>query len=135
MFETPILLIIFNRPGTTRLVFEVIRQQKPEYLYVAADGPRSGREDDIEKCKAAREIIKVDWECELHTLYREQNLGCGRGPADAITWFFNNVEQGIILEDDSVPHPDFFKYCSELLEVYKDNDKIKVIGSANFQNG
>lgn len=135
MFETPILFIIFNRPDTTNQVFEAIKKQKPKYLYVAADGPRPGNLNDFDKCKAARDIIKVDWECELKTLYRDENLGCGKGPADAISWFFKDVNQGIILEDDSVPHHDFFDYCSELLKLYEENHTVKTIGSANFQNG
>lgn len=132
-FDTPVLLIIFNRPEKTKRVFEAIKKQKPKFLYVAADGPRPGNIEDFEKCKAAREVIQVDWDCEFHTQYRDENRGCGKGPAEAITWFFENVEHGIILEDDSVPHTDFFVYCSELLYKYKDVKDIKVIGSANFQ--
>lgn len=132
-FNTPVLLIIFNRPDKTKRVFDEIKKQKPRYFYVAADGPRPENTDDIEKCKAARGVIQVDWDCEFHTLYRDENRGCGKGPAEAITWFFENVEHGIILEDDSVPHVDFFVYCSELLDKYRDAKDIKVIGSANFQ--
>jgi hypothetical protein len=132
MFETPILLIIFNRPETTRRVFEVIRQQKPMHFYVAADGPRHDRNDDIEKCKAAREVINVDWECEFQTLYRTENRGCGHGPAEAITWFFNNVEQGIILEDDIIPDTSFFNYCAELLIRFKDDERVAMISGINL---
>ncbi len=134
-FDTPVLLIIFNRPETTRRVFDTIRQQKPKYFFVAADGPRPDREADIEKCKSAREIIKVDWVCELKTLYLDKNLGCGRGPANAITWFFSQVEEGIILEDDCLPHPDFFMYCSELLDRFRNAEEIFFIGGTNFQKG
>lgn len=135
MFSTPILLVIFNRPETTRRVFESIRQQKPKYLFVAADGPRPERVDDIEKCKAARNIIKPDWDCELYTLFRDNNLGCGKGPSQAITWFFSQVEEGIILEDDCVPNPDFFQYCTQLLDHFRDNERISFIGGTNFQRG
>ena len=133
-FYTPVLLIIFNRPDTTRQVFEVIRQIKPKFLFVAADGPRPGREDDIEKCKAARKIINVDWECELITLYRNENLGCGKGPVDAISWFFKNIDQGIILEDDVLPHHSFFPFCQELLLRFKDDKRVAMIGGLNFLN-
>ena len=132
MFNTPILLLIFNRPETTRQVFEVIRQQRPKYLYVAADGPRPGRENDVLNCAAARAIIKTDWDCELHTHYRDQNLGCGRGPAKAITWFFQNVEQGIIIEDDVIPDNTFFSFCAELLEKYKNDQRIAMISGINL---
>lgn len=131
MFDTPILLIIFNRPDTTRQVFKIIRQQKPKYLYVAADGPRPGNQDDIKKCKAAREVINVDWNCELNTLFRDNNRGCGYGPAEAITWFFNHVEAGIILEDDCLPAKSFFQYCKQLLDKYQANEKVFMISGFN----
>lgn len=132
MFETPVLLIIFNRPDTTRRVFEVIRQQKPKYLFVAADGPRLDHPEDEGKCSAARNEINVDWDCELKTLYRTENRGCGLGPSEAITWFFENVDQGIILEDDVIPHPSFFKYCSELLLRFNNDQRISMISGINL---
>jgi hypothetical protein len=135
MFETPILLIIFNRPDETERVFNVIRKQKPRQFFVAADGPRAGVVEDITKCKAAREKIKVTWECDFQSLYHEENLGCGLGPSDAISWFFSHVDKGIILEDDCMPHADFFQYCSDLLNLYELNEKIFFIGGTNFQKG
>ncbi len=137
MFKTPILFLIFNRPEVTSRVFEEIKKQKPKYLFVAADGPRSNFEEDIEKCKICREIVlnNIDWDCEVKTLFRDDNLGCGRGVSQAISWFFENVEQGIILEDDCLPHPDFFRYCETLLNKYKDDENVFAISGDNFQNG
>ena len=136
MYNIPILFIIFNRLDTTEQVFEQIRKQKPKYLYIAADGPRKDREDDNENCKKTRAIIdRIDWDCELKTLFREENLGCGKAVSGAITWFFENVEMGIILEDDCLPHEDFFPYCEELLIKYKYNKEVKMISGDNFQNG
>lgn len=127
-FNVPILFIIFNRPDTSRQTFNEIRKQKPKTLFVAADGPRSNRPDDKEKCAETRDLIKqIDWECNLKTYFRKDNIGCARNVAEAITWFFNEVEYGIILEDDIIPHPDFFPYCAELLERYKDNPQIAAI--------
>lgn len=98
------------------------------------DGAREGNTADIEKCKAVRAIFEepLDWKCEFHTNYPTVNLGCGPGPAAGITWFFEHVEQGVIFEDDAVPAPDFFGYAEELLERYKNNDSIKVIGSMHL---
>ncbi|MDD4829857.1 MAG: nucleotide-diphospho-sugar transferase, partial [Bacteroidales bacterium] len=136
MYNIPILFIIFNRLDTTEQVFEQIRKQKPKYLYIAADGPRKDREDDNENCKKTRAIIdRINWDCELKTLFREENLGCGKAVSGAITWFFENVEMGIILEDDCLPHEDFFPYCEELLIKYKYNKEVKMISGDNFQNG
>ncbi len=134
--ETPILFLIFNRPDTTHRVFDEIKQQQPKYLYVAADGPRNNRKNEFEYCEQTRAIIEeIDWDCDVKTLFRDHNLGCGKAVSSAITWFFENVEQGIILEDDCLPHPDFFKYCEELLDLYKDNEGVMLISGDNFQKG
>jgi hypothetical protein len=136
MFETPILFLIFNRSDVTQKVFDQIKQIKPKYLFVAADGPRDHKPDDQIKCRETRAIIdQVDWDCQVETLFREQNLGCGPAVASAISWFFDRVEAGIILEDDCFPNLSFFPYCAELLEKYKDNHQVKFIGGNNFQNG
>ncbi len=133
MFETPILFIVFNRPDTTQQVFNVIKRIKPKYLFVAADGPRPDVPADIEKCKRTRLIVEqVDWDCEIKTLFRDQNKGCGRGPAEAITWFFEYVDEGIILEDDCVPHIEFFKFIPLMLEKYRNESRIFLIIGTNF---
>jgi len=127
-FSTPILFIIFNRPDTTQQVFNAIRQAKPKHLFVAADGPRCNHAGEAEKCETVRAIVRqVDWDCEVKTLFRDENLGCGRAVSSAITWFFDHVEEGIILEDDCLPHPSFFSYCQELLEYYRHNDMVMLI--------
>lgn len=134
MYETPILFIIFNRPAETQKVFDAIRKQKPKRFFIAADGPRVNHEEDITLCKATRVIInQIDWECEIKTLFSEINLGCGLAPATAITWFFEHVEYGIILEDDCVPNTSFFSYCTDLLEKYKSTQEIKMISGTSFQ--
>lgn len=134
--ETPVLLIVFNRPDTTEKVFGAIRDAKPKYLYIAADSPRSGNPDDVEKCRRTLDIVEnIDWDCEIQRLYSKSNLGCGKGPWHAITWFFSQVEEGIILEDDCLPHPDFFKFCSELLLRYRHNESVLSITGSNFQDG
>lgn len=134
--NTPILMVIFNRPETTRLVFEEIRKVRPARLYVAADGPRSHVPTDRERSDKAKEIINaVDWPCEIKTLFREENLGCGKGVSSAITWFFQHEEKGIILEDDCLPSQSFFWYCEELLDRYRDDNRVMHIGGNNFQAG
>lgn len=119
MFETPILFLIFNRIDTASRVFEEIKKQKPKFLYIAADGARKHIDGEYEKCRKTREIIinNIDWDCEVKTLFRDENFGCGLAVSEAITWFFENVEQGIILEDDCLPHFSFFKYCEDLFHV------------------
>jgi hypothetical protein len=134
MFDTPILFLIFNRPDPTKLVFEEIRKLKPKSLYIAADGPREGNSNDIAKCAQTRKLVEtIDWNCEVKRLYRDENLGCGKAISSAITWFFDIVEMGIILEDDCLPHPHFFAFCETMLKKYKDIDSIKFIGGTNYQ--
>ena len=137
MFNTPILFLIFNRPEVTYKVFQEIKNQKPKFLFIAADGPRNKVDADIRKCKETREIVLegIDWDCEVKTLFRKKNLGCGKAVSSAINWFFENVEQGIILEDDCLPNPSFFNFCEELLHKYKDEEQIYTISGDNFQNG
>lgn len=136
-FETPILFLVFNRPETTRIVFEEIKKLKPKFLFIAADGARTHILAEAEKCKETRDFIleSIDWNCEIKTFFRKENLGCGLAVSQAITWFFEHVEQGIILEDDCLPHPSFFSFCEELLEKYKLEDRIFGISGNNFQNG
>lgn len=136
MFNTPILFIIFNRPDTTVKVFQEIRRAKPRQLFIAADGPREENIDDVKKCNEARKVaFQVDWDCEVKTLFHNKNRGCGVAPAENITWFFEHVEQGIILEDDCLPHPSFFRFCEDMLLFYKNNFKISQISGDNFQHG
>lgn len=133
MFKIPILLIVFNRPETTRMVFDKIRQIKPAKLFIAADGPRKNRPEDIENCKKVREIIKkIDWTCQIKTLFRDENLGCNIGVSSAISWLFQHEDEGIILEDDCVPDISFFEYCRQLLEFYKNDTRIMHISGNNF---
>lgn len=131
----PILFLVFNRPHTTQRVFEAIRQARPPRLYVAADGPRANREGEVEKVKQVRKIVtQVDWPCEVKILFREKNLGCKTAVSSAISWFFEHEERGIILEDDCLPHLDFFRFCEELLEYYADDNRVWVITGNNFQD-
>ncbi|NJK84271.1 MAG: hypothetical protein HC912_11250 [Saprospiraceae bacterium] len=93
MLRTPVLFLVFNRPEPTQRVFERIREARPKQLFIAADGPREGKEGEKEKTEAVRKFIlnAVDWDCEVKTLFREKNLGCGQAVSQAITWFFEHV--------------------------------------------
>jgi len=137
VLNTAVLFLVFNRLDTTKQVFEAIRQAKPPRLYVAADGARANKEGEADKVQAVRDYImqNIDWKCEVRTLFREENLGCKYAVSGAITWFFENEEQGIILEDDCLPSQSFFLFCEELLERYKDDMRVGQITGDNFQNG
>jgi hypothetical protein len=134
-FSTAILLVIFNRPYTTSKVFETIKRIKPKKLYIAGDGPRENFKNDFVKVNEAREIAtNVDWKCDVKTLFSKKNLGCKAGVSKGISWFFEHEEYGIILEDDCVPHKDFFLFCENLLNYYLNDNKVFSITGNNFQN-
>ncbi len=136
LFNTPILFIIFKRLETTQLVFEAIRKVKPSRLFVAANAPRAQVGGEAERCQETRNILQlVDWNCDVQTLFREEYLEVKLSISSAISWFFENVEEGIILEDDCLPSQSFFSFCQNLLKKYKDDNRIWQIGGCNFQNG
>jgi len=128
-----VLFLVFNRPDLTVRVFQEIRAARPDRLFIAADGPRADRSDDEGLCIETRSIVtQIDWPCEVHTLFRDKNLGCKRAVSSAITWFFQHVEEGIILEDDCLPVNSFFGFCAELLKRYRMEERIMMISGDNF---
>jgi hypothetical protein len=132
--DTPVALIVFNRPELTARVFERIRRARPRRLFVIADGPRTPAE--AAPCQAARQVTEgVDWPCEVQRDYAEKNLGCGRRPATGIDWVFSQVEEAILLEDDCVPSDSFFRFCETLLAHYRDEPRVMHISGNNFQGG
>jgi hypothetical protein len=134
--QSPVLFLVFNRPDHTARAFEAIRAARPPRLYVAADGPRQDRAGESEACVEVRRIATaVDWECEVRTLFRTANLGCGRAVSEGVDWFFGVEEEGIVLEDDCIAGPDFFRFCDALLERYRDDARVWAITGNNFQDG
>ena len=129
--KIPVLFIIFNRLDLALRTLAAIRDYAPDELYIAADGWRTDEEKPV--CEQVRSAVleAVTWTCQVHTLFQEKNLGCGQGPATAITWFFDNVPYGIILEDDNVPSSDAFRVCEELLPRYEKDGRIKMINLSN----
>ncbi len=138
MLDTSVLLICFNRPDHIRQVLERILEQRPGNLYIFQDHWREGRADEERLCEEVKaeieKFISISTEIKLHYCTPDHNLGCGPGPMTALDWFFSENEMGIILEDDAVPHPDFFGYCEELLTRYKDDEDVRAIGSMHLDN-
>jgi hypothetical protein len=133
MVSTPIAIIIFNRPDCTLEVLKAIAAAKPSKLFVIADGPRPSRPEDEEKCAATRALVdRFDWECDVIKDYSDKNLGCKYRPESGIDGVFRQIESAIILEDDCLPHPSFFPYCEELLEHYRTDPRVMMIGGYNF---
>jgi hypothetical protein len=136
MSDTPVALIVFNRPAVTERVFREIARARPRRLLLIADGARHDRSGEAEKCGATRAIVeRVDWDCEVLKNYSDVNLGCGRRLATGIQWVFEQVEEAIVLEDDCLPHPTFFRYCDELLAKYRHDERIMHISGDNWHFG
>lgn len=132
--DTPVLFLVYNRPEQTKRVFEAIRKAKPNQLFIAADGPRNLKKNEDYVCGNLRSWLlnNVDWDCELKTRFQDQNMGCGKHVSSAISWFFDNVEKGIILEDDCLPSSDFFMFVPELLTKYENNSDVFMVAGSNF---
>ncbi len=134
--NTPVALLIFNRPDTTERVFNAIAKARPPKFLVVADGPRPQREGEAELCAQTRAIInRVDWDCEVITEFADSNMGCKHRVASGIDWIFEQVEEAIILEDDCLPDPSFFRYCEEMLTRYRDNERVGMVSGGNLQFG
>ncbi len=134
MTDTPVLFLVFNRPSTTRLVFGQLQKVKPSRLFIAADAARTEIPGEKELCEEVKHIVSgIDWPCEVHKLYRNQHLGCKNAVSGAITWFFDQVDEGIILEDDCLPSVSFFSFCTQMLGQYKNENTIFHINGNNFQ--
>jgi hypothetical protein len=131
-----VLFVIFNRPATTLRVFEAIKKAQPSQLFIAADGPRYPLKNEFSLCRDVRAIAElVDWPCEVHTLFQDTNLGCGRGVSTALDWFFSKIEEGIILEDDCLPSDDFFTFCAQGLAQYRQDERVTMITGTNYLLG
>ena len=131
--KKPLLFLIFNRFDQTKLVFEKIRKYKPSMFFIAADGPRDNCQE-AEICKEIRSYVieNIDWECEVYTLFRDKNLGCGIAVSSAISWFFEHVEDGLIIEDDCLPSESFFIFCEQMLDLYKNHHEVMHISGVNY---
>ena len=133
MLTTPVVYIIFNRPRLVRETFATIRAQRPAQLFIIADGPRPGHPTDVDRCREVREIVgNIDWPCEVFRNFSDKNLGCKQRMNTGLDWVFTHVERAIILEDDCLPEPSFYKYCSELLATYEKDNRVGMISGNNF---
>jgi hypothetical protein len=131
--RTPVVLLIYNRPQLTKCLIDRLRQARPREILVVADGPKPGQPADERRCRQARQLVAngIDWDCQLQTRYAETNLGCGRNVSSGLDWAFEQVEEAIILEDDCLPKPGFFRFCSELLERFRNELSIaQICGTA-----
>lgn len=132
----PVAIIVFNRPDHTRQSFSVVREQQRSRLFVIADGPRPGHPTDEERCAEVRDIVAdVDWPCAVQREYADSNLGLKQRVSSGLDWVFSEVDRAIVLEDDCVPHADFFMFCDALLDRYAEDERVAAVTGDNFQEG
>jgi hypothetical protein len=132
--ETPVVLIVYNRPDETRRVFEAIAAARPRRLLIVADGPRS--KADERSCAQVRAAVEeVSWDCCVDRDYSDINMGVRLRPPTGLDWAFSLVDEAIILEDDCLPAPSFFEFCTLLLDRYRFDERVMQIAGANFQRG
>jgi hypothetical protein len=132
----PVAIIMFNRPDLTREVAERVAAARPEAVYLIADGPRPAHPEDKALCEATREaVLSIDWPCPVHTVFAESNMGLRERFSSGLDAVFDEVEQSIIVEDDCLADPSFFPYATELLERYRDAERVGVISGNNFLQG
>ncbi|MDR1416827.1 MAG: hypothetical protein LBJ57_05365 [Prevotellaceae bacterium] len=129
--KIPVLFVLFNRPELVQESIQPIARYRPRHLYLAADGPRPDRQGEAELCHRARAaaLEAIDWECEVRTLFRDQNVGCGRGVSEAISWMLESEEYGAIVEDDCIVSCDFFRLCEEVLPLYCDDERVAQVSA------
>lgn len=131
--DVAVLLLFFTRTRVTTFTFEQIRKARPSRLYLYQDGPRNGRQDDVDNIKKCREAVEsmIDWECDVHRLYQEKNYGCDPSEYLSQKWMFETETKGIIIEDDDVMSVSFFRFCKELLDKYENDTRINMICGRN----
>jgi hypothetical protein len=134
MSKIPVLVVAFKRPENVRKAIIALREYKPDKLYLECDGPRINKEGEQEAVEATRRAMldAVDWPCELHTLFREENLGCAKAVYDAISWFFEHEEYGVIVEEDMIIGVDYYRLCEDLLPRYAKEDRVMSIQAINW---
>ena len=131
----PVLLLVFNRPRHTVRLLDAVRAGRPRRLFIAADGPRRDHAVDVERCAQTRAVFDaIDWPCEVATLYRQTNVGINEAIVTAIDWFFENVDSGLVIEDDCIPAPGFFPFAGDLLERYRDEPRVMQVSGLNIRN-
>lgn len=123
--KTPVIFSIFNRPDLTAQVFARIRAAAPPVLWVIADGARPERgQEERDLVARTRDEIRVDWRCKLIRDYSDTNLGAGLRLSSGITNAFEVLPSALMLEDDTLPHPDYFPFVDELLTRFEHDKHI-----------
>ena len=133
MFDIPVVLFVFRRLDTVKLIFSELEKIKPEKLYIFSDGPRDGKDDEAKMVDDVRSYINraVNWDCEYIPVFSQENKGCAENIISGINTVFKKEKYAIIFEDDAVPVEEYFSYCEELLKEYENDKRIQYIAGFN----
>lgn len=130
-FKIPIAIFFYNRPNLLKQLWAVIEKVRPSHLLLVADGARN--DEDEKKVEACRAIVSdIHWPCKVQQLYRNHNLGVGPSVAKGLDWVFSQVDYAIILEDDLIPHLDFFPFMEQMLLKYENKADIFQVCGTNL---
>lgn len=128
--NTPLLIIAYNRPKHLSQLINQLEKSKPNKIFLFCDGPKDST--DKEKVQAVHKCLSlINWKCSIETNFQKKNLGCQLGVETALNWFFSKVESGIVLEDDCLPHPDFFTFATKMLKIYSGDKRVAQITGYN----
>ena len=130
--DTPVTVILFNRPERVRELVSVLRQVRPRHVLAIADGPRSGHPSDADACRQAREALDaIDWPCRIEREFSASNLGCDRRVSSGLSWALGRVDRCIIVEDDVLPSVDFFAWTERMLEAHAGDERVAMVSGHN----
>lgn len=131
--DVPIVLITFNRPELVQEQIDIMRNVRPQEIYFVSDAPRPEIPEELAQVNETRALLKkIDWDCQIHPIFSEYNMGCDERVVSALNEVFCHVDRAIILEDDCIPCIDFFGYCQKLLERYSSNENVMYISGSKW---
>lgn len=130
LVDVPVRVQVWNRPDCQKKQLEVLKKARPSVLFLISDGGRTEKEQAL--INQSRQIMEdIDWECTVHKLYMDQNMGMYGMSVKVRELIWSKVDRCVFLEDDYVPAVSFFRYCAELLEKYRDDLRVEMITGFN----
>lgn len=133
MITKPLLILAFNRPNHIRKLIDSLRPHAPKKILVGLDGPRKNNSSDREKIKQVlSELNKIDWTTDVEMRVREENLGLRLAVTDAVTWAIQKYDEVIVVEDDIEVGQEFLGFMSEMLDVFRHDERVGHISGYNF---
>lgn len=120
--EFATILFLYNRPDHAEQVIEALRRDRIGNLIVHCDAP--GRPEHAEGVRRTRALLeRIDWTIP-EVILRETNAGLAKSVVETLNHAFERHERAVVLEDDCVPTPHFFRYMADCFATYQDDSRI-----------